>query len=317
MVYSKSSKKKEFRRRSLKKTIKGVIKLLRLSEYFYAVIITTFIGAAASRGSSNWQLLIVTAGNLFGVGFAFMVNDIKDAPDDVLSLQKTNRNPISTGLISTKTAKGIAFTAAIFSLGLFAFLGYWPLGMGCVNLFLGYFYSIRRIRTKIIAFRSILSRALLITGLPFLISYFTFTSKLAGNWFWPFIFLLTINITGEFHHQTRQYNDGLTSKTRYNDNILGERVRNFLLITLILIVLFSGVVTIFMIQLFPLWIILTWAAIAIIFLLPPLIRALQGKGESRIWGTFQKPLERSAALTLILLYLIPWVDKMFNLGLFQ
>lgn len=301
----------------MKKTIKGLGKLSRLSEYFYAVIITTLFGAAASRANLDWHLFIVTAGNILGVGFAFMVNDIKDAPDDVLSLQKTNRNPISTGLISTKTAKQVAFAAAILSLGLLALVGFWPLGLGCVNLFLGYFYSIRRVRSKVIKFRSILSRSLLIAGLPFLISYFTFTSRLAGSWFWPIIFLLATNITGEFHRQTQQMVNDHTEQSQDNGNILGKRARNFLLIILMIIAIFSGVVTIFMIQLFPLWIILTWAVLAIIFLLPPLIRSLQGKSEARIWESFEKPLAWSSALALVLLYLIPWLDQLLHLGLFQ
>ncbi len=301
----------------MKKTIKGLIKLSRLSAYFYAVVITTLVGVTTSRSIIDWKLFIVVAGNLLGVSFAFVVNDIKDAPDDVLSGQKTNRNPISSGLVTTKTARLVAFSAAILSLGLLALLGYWTLAIGCLNIFLGFFYSIRRVRSKVIAFRSILSHSLLIAGLPFMAGYFTYTSRLAGQWFWPFIFLLTISITGELHHQGQQVADGRTADRQQDDEFIGERAWHFLLITLMVIVTFSGVMTIFIIQLFPGWAVLTWAVLVIIFLLPPLIRVFQGKRETRIWESFQKPLERSTALTLVLLYFIPWLDQLFDLGFFR
>ena len=97
------------------------------------------------------------------------VNDIKDAPDDVLSGQKANRNPISSGLISPKTAKYAAFSTALLSIVLFALLGIWPAVFGFFTLFIGYFYSIRRIRLKTIDLFDILSHSLLLSGLPFLI----------------------------------------------------------------------------------------------------------------------------------------------------
>ena len=68
--------------------LNGIWRLTRFQEYVCFVIITTFLGAAASRGSLGWPLIGVLVANWLAVGFAFMINDVEDAPDDALDPAK-------------------------------------------------------------------------------------------------------------------------------------------------------------------------------------------------------------------------------------
>jgi 4-hydroxybenzoate polyprenyltransferase len=317
MVYSKTEAGKQRRRSTLKKTIHGLLTLSRLSEYVYFVTITTLVGVAAARTRVNWEIFVLVLANLLAVGFAFAVNDIKDAPDDVFSDPKSNRNPISSGLISLKTAKYAASSTAIISMGLFALLGIWPVLFGFFTLFIGYFYSIRRIRLRTIDFFDILSHSLLLSGLPFLIGYSAFSLRLTENWYWPLIFLMAVSAYVELHDQAKHNEDSRQSNNHRADSLPGEKVRIFLLITFMVIILFSGVVSIFLIQLFPAWVIMTAAFLAILFFLPSLIKRLRRENRPKIQASLQKPIERAAALALILQHLIPWLDQLFNLGLFN
>jgi 4-hydroxybenzoate polyprenyltransferase len=65
--------------------IKALICLARYKEYFFFVIITTFLGASAANGAFGWPLLLVLLANWLAVAFAFMINDVEDAPDDALN----------------------------------------------------------------------------------------------------------------------------------------------------------------------------------------------------------------------------------------
>ena len=155
----------------MKKTLKGLIKLTRFNEYVYFVVITTFLGVSAANGSSDWRLLILLPANWLAVGFAFMINDIEDAPDDALSIKKINRNPISSGLITPKTARILTFSVSILSAVLFSFLGLWPFLFGLISLLLSYLYSYRGVRLKTIAFFDILAHSLMLAGLQYLCGY--------------------------------------------------------------------------------------------------------------------------------------------------
>jgi hypothetical protein len=42
----------------------------------------------------------------------------------------------------------------------------------------------------------------------------------------------------------------------------------------------------------------------------------RGDSSMAIQGALQKPLERAAAVALLLQYILPWLDQVFNLGLF-
>jgi len=300
----------------VKKTIIGLAKLTRFNEYIYFVVITTILGIAAADGCFDWRFPVVIIANWLAVGFAFMVNDIEDAPDDALSTSKVKRNPVSSGLITPRTAWIASLIVGLVSAGLFFLLGLWPFILGLLALILGYLYSSRRVRLKTIAFFDIFSHCLMLAGLQFLCGYFTYTSTLTGDWFWPFSFVMAISIYGEFYNEIRDIEGDREAELRHTAIILGDRVSHILMLIVLVIGIFSGIMSFLIIDLVPFWTFVVMAVLAIIFIIPPIIKMRQGDSSIAIQGALQKPMEWAASIALLLQYLLPWLDKAWDLGLF-
>jgi hypothetical protein len=49
--------------------VKGIIRLSRYKEYFFFVVITTFMGALSADGFFGWKLVGVLVANLLAVAF--------------------------------------------------------------------------------------------------------------------------------------------------------------------------------------------------------------------------------------------------------
>jgi len=300
----------------MKKTIKGLIKLTRFNEYVYFVMITTILGVAAADGSLDWRLLVLLLANLLAVGFTFMINDIEDAPDDALSLNKIKRNPVSAGLITPKSARIATLIVGIISGGLFFLLGLWPFILGILTLILGYLYSYRGVRLKTIAFFDIFSHCLMLAGLQFLCGYFTYTTRLTQHWFWPFTFVMAISVYGELYNEIRDIEGDREAKLRHTAIILGSRVSHTLMLIILVLGIFSGIVSFLVIDLIPFWVFIVMSVLAVLFIIPPVIKIRRGDNSMTIQGALQKPLERAASIALLLQFVLPWLDQLWGLGLF-
>jgi 4-hydroxybenzoate polyprenyltransferase len=301
---------------SLKKTIKGLAKLTRFSEYVYYVIVTSLLGIAAAKGSFSWQLLLVLLANWMAVGFAFMVNDIEDAPDDAFSINKVNSNPISSGLIAPKTARIATLLIGLLAAVLFAVLGVWPFIFGMISLTLGFLFSVKYVQLKSVAFFDIIVHSLLLSGLPFLCGYFSFTTRLNRVWFWPFVFVIAIHI---YLHLQRDVNDLRSeSKTKRGRTVLhlGERSVTSLMIATAILGAFTGIVTFFLIDMIPSWVVLMMAISAVLFILPVWIKLRRVDREMANEVFWRSAVERAAALALFLHFLLPWLDHVIQLGWF-
>ena len=300
----------------MKRTLKGLIKLTRFDEYVFFVIVTTLLGIASAGGQFNWRFLVVLLANWLAVGFAFMINDIEDAPDDALSSSKINRNPVSAGLITPKTANIWTFVVGGIAAVLFALLGTWPFIIGLASLILGYLYSYRGVRLKTIALLDVLSHCLMLAGLQFLTGYFTYTTVLIRNWYWPFLFVVCISMYGELYNEIRDFEGDQAAQLRHTAIVLGSRNSHILMLAILMFGVLSGIISFLIIDLIPFWVFIVMAILAVLFVLPPVLKLRHGDSSIEIQNAFQKPLERSAALALLLQFIAPWLDELFHLGLF-
>jgi 4-hydroxybenzoate polyprenyltransferase len=301
---------------SLKNTIKGLAKLTRFSEYGYYVIVPSLLGVAAAMGSFSWQLLMVLLANWMAVGFTYMVNDIEDAPDDAFSNNRVNINPISSGLIAPKTARIATLMMGLLAALVFAGLGFWPFIFGMISLTFGFLYSVKYVQLKSIAFFDIVIHSLLLSGLPFLCGYFSFTSRLNRVWFWPFVFVVAIHIYLQLQHDVNDLRRKSKGKKGRTVAHLGERSVTSLMIATAILGAFAGIVTFFLIDVIPSWVVLMMAILAVLFILPVWIKLRRGDGEMANEVFWRSAVERAAALALILNFLLPWLDQVFQLGWF-
>jgi 4-hydroxybenzoate polyprenyltransferase len=298
----------------LQKTLKGLVKLTRFDEYVYFVVITTLVGVASAGGGFNWRFFVLIPANWLAVGFAFMINDVEDAPDDALSKHKSNRNPVSAGLIPPKTARIATFIVGAFSAALFALLGLWPFIFGLITLILGYLYSFRGIRLKTIAFFDILSHGLMLAGLQFLCGYFTYANRLEKNWFWPFTFLMAVSIYGKLYNEIRDIQDDRQANLQHTAVVLGERSTQILMFIMLGFGIFAGAVSLIVIEIIPIWVFLLMALLSILFIIPKAIKIRRNDSSMVIQASLQKPFERAAALALLLQYLLPWLAALLKLN---
>ncbi len=300
----------------LNKKLKGLIKLTRFDEYVYFVVITTLLGAASAGGVFDWRFFVIIPANWLAVGFAFMINDVEDAPDDALAQEKSRRNPISAGLIRPQTARIASFSVGGLSAVLFGLLGFWPLLFGLLSLILGYLYSYRGIRLKTIAFFDVLSHCLMLAGLQFLTGYFTYTDQFGPNWFWPFTFVIAISIYGELYNELRDLKGDREANLRHTAIVLGERPAQILMLLVLGLGIFAGAVSLILIELIPLWVFLLMAAFSILLVMPKVIKIRKDDSSMAIQGSLQKPFERAAALALVLQHFLPWISDLLKLNLF-
>ena len=89
----------------------GLVQLTRWQETVPFVVPLTLMGAlmalqtAADGQGVDLRLLAVMAANILVVTYAFMINDIEDAPDDARDPARAIRNPISAVRRATEYAR--------------------------------------------------------------------------------------------------------------------------------------------------------------------------------------------------------------------
>ncbi|HOW79752.1 MAG TPA: UbiA family prenyltransferase [Verrucomicrobiota bacterium] len=221
---------------TLPSRLKATVALMRLREIVPFVLVTTLLGANIGGARPGLRLLAVLLGNLLAVAFAFMFNDVEDAPDDALTPAKAARNPISAGRLSPRAGYGASLAAAIGGLTLYTALGMWPLALGGVCLVLGLLYSWRRVRLKAIPVADLLSHVLMLAALQFLCAYTAFQS-VGRPWLAPCLFVVVISMYGQLFNQLRDMDGDRQAGVNHTAARIGPRVTHLLMILLLLVAL--------------------------------------------------------------------------------
>lgn len=209
----------------LRAQLRGLIRLTRWKEYVPFVIPLTVLGALlAARPHDialDWRLAVVTLANILAVAYAFMINDIEDAPDDARDPARAARNPISTGEIGVRIGYAACRVVAAATLILYAFGGVWAFVIGLVTLLLSHLYSWRPVRLKAWPVTDILSHSLMLSGLLLLAGYFTYHTAPGIVWFVAASVTL-VSVYGQLYNQLRDYDMDKAAGLKNTAIILGE-----------------------------------------------------------------------------------------------
>ena len=298
----------------MKKKLHGYLKLTRFNEYVSFVTVTTLLGVAAAGGelSARWWLVLIA--NWLSVGFAFMINDVEDAPDDALSAAKINRNPVSSGQLTPTEARIASFIVAALSLALYIILGGSVLLFGAISLVLGVLYSWHGVRLKQIAFLDLLSHCWLLAGLQTLTGFFTFSQSVNRDLLFPLAFILCISLYGELFNEMRDFEGDKAANLRHTAIALGEKRTHFLMMVLLGLGAVSGFITFFILNIIPGWVLVFMAVMALILVLPALLKLKQNQTAMQIQTPLHKPLEIAAAIALFSMYVVPvmieWIKSL-------
>jgi 4-hydroxybenzoate polyprenyltransferase len=244
---------------------KGVVRLTRWKEFVPTTIPVTVVGAIlaiqANRGASiDWRLIVVTLANCMVVAYAFMINDIEDAPDDAREAERASRNPVACGEVTPLEGWLASGGLAVIALALFALAGLWPFVFGCLTLALSHMYSWKPIRLKAYPVTDFVSHSLMLSGLLFLSGYFTYHDSPGSVWFVALSVTL-ISCYGQIYNQLRDFDMDKMAGLKNTAIMVGKRNAQFLMYSFIAVaatLLLYATVT----AVFPIWIALFVAVVA-------------------------------------------------------
>jgi 4-hydroxybenzoate polyprenyltransferase len=254
---------------------KGLLQLTRYREYVLFVCVTTLMGAKLGGGDFDLRLLIVLAANILVVGFAFMYNDVEDAPDDAMDAKKARRNPISAGMISPGMGKVACVVVSAALLGLYGLLGPLPLFLGGFCLALAFLYSWRVARLKAVPVADLISHSLSLAGLQFLCAYFVYDQGKPYSWL-LFLSVVFVSVYGELSNEMRDIVVDQKAGIRHTADLIGLKWTKILMI--ICIVGAFGVLASFLImQVIPVWLLIVPAVLGPMLFAEQLWRLIRGK----------------------------------------
>ncbi|MFN8564655.1 MAG: UbiA family prenyltransferase [Anaerolineae bacterium] len=205
--------------------LNALIQLTRWKEYVPFVVPLTIIGALlAARPHGvllDWRLIAVTLANVLAVAYAFMINDIEDAPDDARDPARAARNPISSGKIPPAIGYRATRIVAAATLILYALGGVSVLLIGIGTLLLSHLYSWRPVRLKAWPVTDVLSHSLMLSGLLLLAGYFIYHDSPGIVWFVAAAATL-VSVYGQLYNQLRDFDMDKAAGLYNTAIILGE-----------------------------------------------------------------------------------------------
>lgn len=252
--------------------LQGLIQLTRWKEYVGFAIPLTILGALLAvqqeGGPLDWRLIPVTLANILVVGYAFMINDVEDAPDDALEESRRQRNPVSAGRVSLRTAYTALVVVAVAVLALYALCGAYTFVIGAFTLVLSHLYSWRKVRLKAWAVTDILSHSLILSALLFITGYFTFGVEPGLVW----LVALAVGLFssyGQLYNQLRDFDVDKTAGLKNTAVLLGRRGAQVLMYVMAGLAALFALIAILN-GLFPTWLgVVAVIAIPVSFLFRP------------------------------------------------
>ena len=206
--------------------IAAVIRLSRWREHVPFTIPLTLLGGLLALEPAGAQadarIAVVIVANVLAMCFAFMLNDVEDAPDDALDADKRAHNVISAGLLSRREGMGVCALSFVLSLLLFLAVGGWALVFGGLTLALCYVYSAHPLRFKARPLTDFLSHALMLSGLLVAAGYATYGSDPGEVWLVVAAAIL-LSAYGQFYNQVEDYDVDKAAGLRNTAMLLGKR----------------------------------------------------------------------------------------------
>lgn len=294
------------KRTNMKQKIDGLIRLVRFKEYLFFVTITTLMGATAGYASFGWRLVGILVANWLAVAFAFMINDVEDAPEDALNPAKVLRNPVSAEHISRRLALNATWVTGGLAAVAYALVGFWPFIIGLLTLVIGFLYSWRRLRLKNLPFIDMLSHCMMLAGFQYLAAYLAYQPAPFIRWFFPMMMVVCISLYGELFNEMRDYEHDLKAGLKHTAALLGFKATYWLMMSSLVIGVISAAITFFVVKLVAGWVLILMAIFAILLLIAPLLKAWQQKGFLQLQESLQKPFEIAASFALLTQFIVPW-----------
>lgn len=235
--------------------LKAIIKLSRWRQHVPYTLPLVIAGALLAISQTDtvldWRLLAVVLANILAMTFAFMINDVVDAPDDALNPIKTKSNVISQGLLSYQEGYWIAGAFFLLSASLFFFGGWLSFIAGLATLILSFAYSTPPLRLKSRPIVDVLSHILMLSALLMLSGYFVYDINPNQAW-WVIIAVTMASAYGQFYNQVDDFETDKQAQLKNTAMLLGKRNTIFAMIFSAVVTLICFVIAIIQ-AVFPMW----------------------------------------------------------------
>jgi 4-hydroxybenzoate polyprenyltransferase len=252
---------------SLAEKAKAVLRLTRWREHVPYTIPLVIIGALISLHLNEleftWRIFPVLIANILAMSFAFMINDVEDAPDDARDAHKKAHNVISSGILSYTAGVTLSATTFAVALGLYVLGGWKTFGTGGLTLVLCYLYSAHPFRLKARPVIDVVSHATMLSGLLMLSGYLIFNAYPGKAW----IIILAVTLAsayGQFYNQIDDFTVDKKAGLQNTAMLLGKRMTQMVMYGCLATAVILVAISIWM-GLFPSW--LAGIALVIIFTL--------------------------------------------------
>lgn len=210
---------------TLEKKIDAVIQLSRWREHVPFTIPLTIVGAMMALQATgidpDWRLVAVTLANILTVAFAFIINDIEDAPDDALNARKKERNVISNGTLTQRQGMLLCWATVAGAIALYVLCGLWVMIWGGITLILSYLYSAHPFRLKARPITDLVSHALMLSALLVMTGYFTYHAEPSYGWY-VIVAAFLFSAYGQFYNQVDDYEVDKQAGLRNTVVLLGK-----------------------------------------------------------------------------------------------
>ena len=211
--------------------IAAAIHLTRWNEHVPFTIPLSLIGSLlaieATGAEVDWRVFAVIAANILSMSFAFVINNIADAPDDALSPQKKRRNVISNGVMTSREGWLLATLTLVCALLLYARSGIWALAIGGATLILCFLYSAHPFRLKARPVTDVLSHALMLSGLLMMTGYFAYDTDPQVAWL-VILAAILFSAYGQFYNQIDDYEVDKSAGLQNTVVLLGKSLTRLL-----------------------------------------------------------------------------------------
>jgi 4-hydroxybenzoate polyprenyltransferase len=231
------------------------MRLTRWKETVPFVLPLTILGSLLAAQPHNialdWRLVAIIIANNLAIVYAFMINEIEDAPDDARDPSRAIRNPIITGEISIRFGYNACRIVAAATLIFYAMGGWMVFGIGVATLLLSHLYSWRPVRLKAHPITDIVSHSLMLSGLLLLAGFFIYGTEPGIVWLVAAAVTL-ISVYGQLYNQLRDYDTDKAAGLNHTAIVLGEsnaRIAMYLSIALAAVCMLAAILQ----NVFPLW----------------------------------------------------------------
>lgn len=290
----------------MKTRAKAIIKLTRWQEFVAFTTILTMLGGLTANqvhdSQLDWQLLVVWIANLTAMAYAFMVNDIEDAPDDARDPNRAHTNPIANLELTVPTAWLATIAFGVVSALCYALVGPRTFVVGMITLALAHLYSWKPVRLKAQPLVDILSHALMLSTLLYVAAFFAYESDL-GNLWTIVIVTFAASANGQLYNQVRDYEADQAAGLHNTASILGKTITDRLATGTVIISVVCVIIAALQ-GIFPLWLgaVFLLTTPVVMFLLRDNTRDMRGSETDDPMALLQRK-----ALYIINITLLAWL----------